>query len=407
MRRLIVFLGLFVFVCSSPLTLQAQTAYGRILGLVTDSSGAVVANAIVTVTNLGTNVSSQVKSSAAGDYDVPNLIPGKYQVSVEVPGFKKFVASDLVLLVDQNLRVDATLQPGAATTTVEVVAKGQMINTDSSTVGKVVENKEIIDLPLVSRNFMQLASLSPGTIVDNAGVLGSEESSFRSTLSGGGLWVGGGRASSNGYMIDGVENNDPGFQTPSITPPIDAIQEFKLMSKNYSAEFGGGAVQLNIAIKSGTNSLHGTAYDFLRNDALDGTDDFAVKDPLTGKSKPQLRYNQFGFSVGGPIVLPKLLNGRNKLFFFGDFEGIRQRSYTSDFGRWPTANELGGNFTGDAPIYNPLTGEQFSGNQIPGGMIDAKTKQILALNLFPTPNVAPNRAITPSHDWATLITLIR
>lgn len=389
MRRLIVFLGLFVFVGSSPLTLKAQTAYGRILGTVTDSSGAVVANGSVTVTNLETNVSSQVKTSAAGDYDVPNLIPGKYQVTVEVTGFKKFVASDLVLLVDQKLRVDAALQPGAVTSTVEVVAKGQMINTDSSTVGTVVENKPIIDLPLVSRNFMQLASLSPGTIVDNSGVLGSEESSYRSTLSGGGLWVGGGRASSNGYMIDGVENNDPGFQTPSITPPIDAIQEFKLMSKNYSAEFGGGAVQLNIAIKSGTNSVHGTAYDFLRNDALDGTNFFAVRDPLTGKSKPQLRYNLFGASIGGPIVLPKLVNGRNKLFFFGDYEGLRQRSYNSLFGRFPTAQELTGNFSADPPIYDPLTGLQFSGNQIPSSRIDAKTKQILALNLFPTPNVPP------------------
>jgi hypothetical protein len=197
-------------------------------------------------------------------------------LAVEVTGFKKFVASNLVLLVDQKLRVDATLQPGAVTSTVEVVAKGQMVNTDSSTVGQVVENKPIVDLPLVSRNFMQLASLSPGTVVDNGGTLGSEESTFRSGLSGGAIFVGGGRASSNGYMIDGVENNDPGFQTPSITPPIDAIQEFKLMNKNYSAEFGGSAVQLNIAIKSGTNDLHGTGYDFLRNDALDGTNFFAV-----------------------------------------------------------------------------------------------------------------------------------
>ena len=161
------------------------------------------------------------------------------------------------------------------------------------------------------------------------------------------------------------------------------------MTKNYSAEFGGGAAQLNIAIKSGTNGLHGTAYDFLRNDALDGTNFFAVEDPLTGKSKPQLRYNQFGASIGGPIVLPKLVNGRDKLFFFGDYEGTRQRSYSSAFGRFPTAAELGGNFAADPPIYNPQTGEQFSGNLIPAGMIDAKSKQILALNLFATPNVPP------------------
>ena len=190
-------------------------------------------------------------------------------------------------------------------------------------------------------------------------------------------------------MIDGVENNDPGFQTPTITPPIDAIQEFKLMTKDYSAEFGGSAVQLNIAIKSGTNLLHGTGYDFLRNDALDGTNFFAVKDPLTGKSKPQLRYNQFGASIGGPIVLPKLINGRNKLFFFGDYEGTRQRSYSSARGLFPTASELGGNFAADPTIYDPQTGQPFSGNLVPSGRISAKTKQILALNLFATPNVTP------------------
>jgi hypothetical protein len=190
-------------------------------------------------------------------------------------------------------------------------------------------------------------------------------------------------------MIDGMENNDPVFQTPTVTPPIDAIQEFNLMSKNYSAEFGGSASQVNIAIKSGTNSLHGTAYDFLRNEALDGTDFFAVKDPLTGKSKPQLRYNQFGFSLGGPIVLPKLVHGRNKLFFFGNYEGIRERQYTSTFGRFPTADELSGNFSADAPIYDPLTGQQFPGNLIPTNRIDAKTKQILALNLLAAPNVPP------------------
>lgn len=192
-RRLIATLGLVILLGVFPVSLEAQTAYGRILGTVTDASGAVVPNADVTATNLGTNVPSAVKSSTEGYSDVANLIPGKYQVTVEVAGFKKFVASDLVLLVDQKLWVDATLQPGAVTSTMEVVARGQMINTDSSTIGKVVENKEIIDLPLVSRNFMQLASRSPGTVVDNGGTLGSEPNSFRSTLSGGSIWVGGGR----------------------------------------------------------------------------------------------------------------------------------------------------------------------------------------------------------------------
>jgi hypothetical protein len=387
MRYVISVISFAVVMSIFPVTLEAQTAYGSILGAVTDSSGGVVPNANVTVTNLGTNVSSEVKSNAEGNYNFPNLIPGKYQVTIEVPGFKKFVASDLVLLVDRELRVDAILQAGAVTSSVEVVARGQMVNTDSSAVSTVIENEEIADLPLITRNFMELAVLSPGTIVDNSGVLGNGVSYVRTSLSNSAIWIGGGRASSNGYMIDGVDNIDPGAQSPNISPPIDAIQEFTMMSKNYSAEFGGSASQINIAIKSGTNSLHGTAYDFLRNDALDATNFFAVKDPLTGKSKAQLRYNQFGFSLGGPIVLPKLLNGRNKLFFFGDYEGIRERTYTSEFGRYPSANELTGNFSADAPIYDPLTGQQFSGNMIPTSRVSTKTAQILGLGVFPTPNV--------------------
>jgi hypothetical protein len=368
--------------------LQAQTAYGTILGSVTDGSGSFVANANLTVTNLETNVSSKVKTGPAGNYTVPNLIPGRYQVTIAVEGFKRFRASDLVLLVDQQLRVDASLQLGTVDTTVDVVDQAQLISTDSSAINTVVENKEINDLPLAGRNFMELVVLTPGAVVDNTGVLSGLQT-FRSSLSGGSIFVGGGRGNSNAYMIDGVENSDPGFQTPTITPPIDAIQEFVLMTKNYSAEFGGGGAQLNIAIKSGTNKLHGTAYEFLRNDALDATNFFAIKDPLTGKTKPQLRYNLFGFSIGGPIVLPKLVNGRNKLFFFADYEGTRQRSYSSAFGLFPTSDELSGNFSADPPIYNPQTGQQFSGNLIPSGMIDAKAKQILALNLLATPNVPP------------------
>ena len=153
MRYAIAMLVLAVTASVSPVALEAQTAYGRILGTVTDSSAGVVPNAIVTVTNLGTNVSSEVKSGTEGNYDVPNLIPGKYQVSVELPGFKRFVASDLVLLVNRELRVDAALQTGAVTSSVEVTARGQMIQTDSSAIGNVVENKQITDLPLEGRNF--------------------------------------------------------------------------------------------------------------------------------------------------------------------------------------------------------------------------------------------------------------
>jgi hypothetical protein len=162
-----------------------------------------------------------------------------------------------------------------------------------------------------------------------------------------------------------------------------------MTSENYSPEFGGSASQINVAIKSGTNKIHGTAYDFLRNDALDARNFYAVRDPITGREKAQLRYNQFGFSVGGPIVIPKVVNGRDKLFFFGDYEGERERSYATARGYWATPAELSGDFSADAPIYDPQTGLQFPGNQIPKGRIDTKITPIIAAGLFPTPNIPP------------------
>ena len=235
---------------------------------------------------------------------------------------------------------------------------------------------------------MELTVLSAGTIVDNTGILG-EEQSGGSQLAGGAVFVGGMRANSNQYMIDGVENNSPVYQNPSVVPSIDAIQEFSMMSKDYPAEFGGSAVQINIVIKSGTNQLHGTFYDFVQNDILDALGYNAVTDPLTGKKKGQLRYNQYGFTLGGPVVLPKIIDGRNKFFFFVSYQGTPQLTYSSSILRLPTPAELSGDFSADPPIYDPLTGLQFARNLIPTNRIDAKTKQMLALNLIPTPNVAP------------------
>src|SRR6185437_10389624 len=239
-------LVLAVLVCSFHCA-YGQNGFGTILGTVHDQSGAAVPGAAVAVTNLGTNVSQTVKSGQDGNYTVVNLIPGEYRVRIELQGFDTAVITGLTLLVNRELRADATLRPGAVQTSVEVQASGALIQTDSSTVGKVVENKQIVDLPLVSRNFMQLTTLSPATVTDNSGTLGNEQQTYRTQLSGGAVWVGGGRGASNSYMIDGVENNDPGFQTPAITPPIDAIQEFNLMNKDYSAEFGGSAEQINTA----------------------------------------------------------------------------------------------------------------------------------------------------------------
>ena len=366
----------FLLLAAGPAS--AQTAYGTILGSITDPSAAAIPGASVRVTNIGTNISNEVTTGAEGGYAVARLIPGQYRIEVSYAGFKTAASPALTLLVNQNLRFDAVLEPGTVETVVEVTAVGTLIETDTSSVGKVVENKQIVDLPMVSRNFTDLIVLSPATVTDNQGALANEQSIFRTGISGGGSFIGGGRAGDNAYMIDGVENNDPGFQTPSITPPIDAIQEFRLMNKNYSAEFGGGAAQINIAIKSGTNEIHGTAYEFLRNDVLNARNFFAEEDPATGRSKPQLRYNQFGASIGGPIA-------RNRLFYFFNYEGTRVRTFAQQSARYPTSAQLNGDFSGELPVTDYLTGEQFPNNQIPSNRISAKSRDLLFL--FPEPNV--------------------
>lgn len=388
MRRSMVGCFLLFVMGIVPHSLRAQVAYGTILGGVTDASGAAVPQANITVVNMKTSVANTVKVGGAGDYSVGNLFPGEYQVTVEAEGFSTFVASHLVLLVDQKLRVDAVLRPGAVTTQVVVTSVAQLVDTDSSTVGKVVENEQIENMPLVSRNFVELAALSPGVVSQpaapagiNSGEVGTLYTGayWRTALAGGTLWVGGGREDQNQWYIDGTDNNDPGFQTPAVTPPIDSIQEFKIMTKDYSAEFGGAQAQVAIAIKSGTNAFHGTAYDFFRNDVLDARGFFDTVNPQTGRSKPQLRYNQFGGTLGGPIK-------RNKWFFFGGYEGTRNHDLGFERGIVPTTAELSGNFSAlSTPIYNFKTGQPYAGNIVP---VNAKIQQLLSDPYLVPPNIS-------------------
>jgi len=372
--------GLCCSVCA-----HAQNGRGTILGTVTDSTGAVVSQAKVRVTNADTGIVTSIATNNEGLYLAPNLIPGHYSVTVEQPGFRKFAASDLVLLVDQKLRVDGHLAPGDVNAEVIVTSTTQMVNTDSSTLGHVVENKQITDLPLVNRNFQNLAALSPATVVVTGNKVFSEQADRNPLKTA--IYVGGSRATSAEYMLDGVDNNDPSVQNPTITPSIDAIQEFKLLNKGYSAEYGSGSAQVNLVLKSGTNDLHGTVYEFLRNDVLNATDYFAVPD-LTGRRKPQLRYNLFGFSLGGPVVIPHVVNGHKKLFFFTNYEGNRIRAYSLQEALFPTAAELSGDFSADPVIYDPQTGAPFPGNIIPSNRISQKSQQVIGFGLFGVPTLA-------------------
>lgn len=368
--------------------LSAQNSDGTIVGTVVDQTGAVVADAPVKVTNTATSVVSATRTTSVGDYTAINLVPGPYVVSVEMPGFNKTLTDTVNLTANQTLRANLTLHPGSVSQTVKVSATETLLDTDSSTVSSEISSAQVHDVPLASRNFMELLDLSPGTITGPPQPSGVQSfwddanSSFTTPLSGGSAFVGGGRASSNAYMIDGIENEDPTYETPSINMPLDNIQDVRLLTKDYSAEFGGAASIVNVATKSGTNTFHGTAYDFLQNDDLDANT-YTFGAPAT---KPKVRYNQFGYSFGGPIWIPKIVNLRSKLFFFTDYEGLRYPSKSTQFGYFPTTAELGGDFSASPNIiYNPATGMPFPGNKITN--IDPVAQKVLKLGFFATPNI--------------------
>lgn len=389
---------------------QAQTARGTILGTARDPSGAVLPGVKVTVTNEATNISYEFITDADGNYLVSSLLPGTYRVTAELAGFKKTTVTGVVLQVEQKARVDLSLEVGPVSETIEVTGGPVLVHTDAATIGQVVSNRQIVDLPLVSRNFTQLLLLTPGVIQPVGGI----QAALRTDQAGGAFSIAGARVSSNSYLIDGVVNNDPLFQTPALTPSVDAIQEFKVQSGQYSAEFGQGYGQINISIKSGTNQLHGSVHEFLRNDALQphlpgGT----FKHPLTGGPlKNPLKYNQFGFAAGGPIILPGIYRGKDRTFFFGNYEGRRQRTGSIATGILPTEAMRRGDFSAlGKTIYDPATTrpdpnnpgrfirDPFPNNIIPSSRINPLSQKIVS-QFFPQPNLAT--PIGP-NNYATLI----
>ena len=343
MPRLLVF-GLLLCVVAIPLS--AQTTAGSIVGTVTDPSGGVIGGANITVTNMDTGIATKAATDASGNYVVTPLPIGRYSVAVEAAGFKKSVRPDITLNVQDRIRVDAALEVGAVTDTVEVTTAAPLLQTDTSYLGQVVESKEIVDLPLNGRYFTRLAVLTAGTAPTPNGARDEKTGGFSSN---------GVRPYQNNYLLDGVDNNSLSEDLVSdssfvIGPPPDAIAEFKVQTNSMSAEFGrsGGAV-LNVTIKSGTNDLHGTIYEFLRNSKLDAKNFF--DDPT--QPIPPFKLNQFGFSVGGPVTIPKAYNGKNRTFFFFDYQGTRIRTGRTFLASVPLPAWRNGDFSGFRPIFDP------------------------------------------------------
>jgi hypothetical protein len=367
-------------------TAKAQNL-GSIVGLVTDSSGSAVPNATVKVTQQETKVSRTFITDATGTYLASALNAGTYTVEVSAAGFKSFRRPDVVLNVRDQLRVDAPLEVGQLAETIEVVGQAVMLQTETAAVEEVVSATQVQSLAMNGRSFLQLPALVPGASSTQPAFNTPVGVTANASISFNGL-----RQSHNVWRVDGQENYDRGCGgCVQILPSVDAISEFKVSTANSDADMGFGAAgQVNLSIKSGTSSLHGTVYEFLRNDALDATAFFRN---LAGQPKAKLRFNNFGYNVGGPVVLPGYNKSRNKTFFFWNQEWRKLRSEAVYFQPAISADLRRGDFSGvTQTIRDPLTGNPFPNNMIPADRIDPNARILADPNLgFPLPNAPGNR----------------
>lgn len=373
--RFSVFLtGLLYLLSFGTFHSYGQFVRGTILGAVTDEGGAVVPETELTLRNQETNELRTAVTDVGGNFTFPALLPGLYRLEAKRSGFKSQVVTDIRLEVNQTARFDLKLTVGQVNESIDVLATPALLKTDTSEIGHVISNKSIVDLPLNGRDYLQLARLIPGVAPSRSGATLATRGVNRSINSVGA------RDTSVAYLLDGVDTNDVGFQTPTVTPSIDAILEFKVLQNAYSAEFGRGATQILAAMRSGTNEFHGTLFEFIRNDKMSARSFFQPGKPA------DLKQNQFGATFGGPIV-------KNRTFFFGDYSGQRIRTGGTSFALVPTQAQLQGDFSapGDPLIYDPLTfdaasrtRQQFPGNRIPASRLSSSAQKVA--ELYPEPN---------------------
>ncbi len=364
--------GLLIAATADVAVVRAQVVNATLTGIVTDPTGATVAGAKVTAINAGTNLSHDAVSDSSGTYTIPSLTPGEYRLEVEQPGFKKIVLSGIVLQVAQEARVNVPLQVGQVSESVTVASAAPLVNSENATVGSVISEKRVLDMPLNGRNFMQLTLLTGG--ISEGGSSNAKGSILNKGFA---PSAAGMPAAENSYLLDGADNTEAFFKTYNLSPSVDAVREFKIQIGQYSAEYGaGGGAVVNVATKSGTNEFHGAAWEFVRNNAFDARN-FFLKPT---QSISALHQNQFGAAGGGPII-------RNRTFFFGDFDLTRISQGQLGSGDVPTAAQLSGDFSNSVPlkvIKDPLSGAPFPGNIIPANRISPISAALA--KYYPAPN---------------------
>jgi len=381
-------IGVLLGLGASPVF--SQTVSGSIVGTVKDTSGGVVPKANVAVINQATNVRQETATNHLGDYEVPFLPIGTYVVRVSLTGFQTVVREGIVLRVDDTVRVDVTLQPGKVGQQVTVTGLAPLLQTEDASTGQVIDNARIVNLPLNGRNFLQLTQLSADV---NAGAHGTFNRLSYMTLAqkGVSLSAQGQRDNATSFLLDGANVRGAYLGSITLVPSIDAIQEFKMKTTGYSAEYGTSPVQLNVATKSGSNAIHGSAYDFVRNTDLNARAPFA-------REKRPYHQNQFGVTVGGPVVIPKIYNGKDRTFFFFAYEGKRMPVVDSMTPSMPPEAMRNGDFSSLLPgtiIYDPATYNTttypaaphmaaFSGNIIPTNRLNTHMLPLLQNLPLPT-----------------------
>src|SRR5579864_2959041 len=367
-----VFLAALFSVCLA----LAQQITGSVTGTVTDPAGAAVSGASVKLTNTGTDATQSVTTDADGNFRFLLLPPGNYSVQVSSPGFKSYVRAGIVVEVDRSIAVPVKLQIGQVTETVEVSGASPLLEPNTSSLGTVMEEKKVLDLPLNGRNPMGLANLIP--TVKGIGYFGGQVlSSWRLAAVG----IGGGQPLSNGFLVDGIANDKMTDSGPMTFLTVDSTEEFKVQTNGMSAEFGrtsGGVISM--ISKSGSNQIHGSLFEFLRNDKVNANDFFANK---AGRARTPSRVNQFGGTVGGPMI-------KDKLFYFFNYEGYRDRTSSLETLVSPTPAQRAGDFSGLTTsagqlitIFDPSTTVANPNN--PGSFI----RQAFPGNIIPSSRINP------------------
>jgi len=382
LRRISSFLGLGLLLATSAFAqLASQTA---LVGTVTDSGNLVVPGAQVVAVNVGTKDTYETTTNSDGYYNIQFVRTGTYEITITLASFQSFKTTGVEVGANQVVRTDAVLKVGGLTESVNVEARAQVLTTDSATVSATIGKREIVELPLNGRNVWNLAATTPVVL---AGINSDIGLSFRGA---------GQREIQNSLSLDGINSSANLLASTSMRPIADAVEEIQVQTGSTSAEYGSYlGVAINVVTKSGTNAMHGSAFNFFKDDALNARGWF--ENPANPKNP--LRSNQFGFEAEGPVVIPGLYDGHNKTFFMGAYEGVRAESLSPTFGSVPTPLMRQGNFSEIAtPIKNPVTGQPFSGNIIPTSMLSPVSQNLL--QYYPAANgtgIVNNLATTASN----------